>query len=112
LQKQWSRRTRFDYYDPLFANIGEQPVLNQEIYHQNTSVDAAPFGYQEYAAEYRFGWGLVTGLMDPNAFGNIKQYNLALSFSGLPGLNAAFLDDAPPIAQVSAVTDDDFIYFR
>lgn len=54
MHRMWSRRTRFDFYWPVFAHIGEQPILNQEIYAQGTSEDNEVFGYQEAWAEYRY----------------------------------------------------------
>ncbi len=62
LERYWSKRTRYDFYYPVLSQIGEQTVLNKEIYYQNTSQDQEVFGYQERYAEYRFKPSMVTGL--------------------------------------------------
>ena len=61
LDRMWSRKTRFDYYFPVFASIGEQPVLNKEIYAQGRAEDDEVFGYQEAWADYRYRPSRVTG---------------------------------------------------
>src|SRR4029453_11769813 len=63
LRKMWSRSTRYDFYYPVFAYLGEQAVLNQEIYITGvTATDTAVFGYQERWAEYRYLPSQITGL--------------------------------------------------
>ncbi len=57
----WSRKDREDFYDPIFANIGEQPILNKEIFAQGTDKDSETFGYQEPWAEYRYKPNRVSG---------------------------------------------------
>ena len=61
LQRLWSRQTRFDFYWPALAHLGEQAVLNKEIYAQGTAADDEVFGYQERYAEYRYYPSLITG---------------------------------------------------
>ena len=62
LRKMWSRSTRYDFYFPAFAMLGEQAVLNKEIYVQGTAADNDVFGYQERWAEYRYHPTMITGL--------------------------------------------------
>lgn len=113
LNKRWSRSTKYDYYWPALAMIGEQAVLNQEIFTQGTaggSADAGVFGYQERYAEYRYKPSVVTGKMRSNSATPLDTWHLAQNFASLPALNAAFIVDNPPIARVVAVpTEPNFI---
>ena len=106
LNRMWSRRTKYDFYWPALAMIGEQTVLNKEIYTQGTSADDLAFGYQERFAEYRFKPSVVTGRMRSNATQSLDTWYLAQDFSALPALNAAFIQDNPPISRVVAVTSE------
>lgn len=111
LNKMWSRRDRWDYYWPALAHLGEQAVLNQEIYAQGTSADTGVFGYQERYAEYRYKPSQITGKMRSNATGSLDVWHLAQDFTSLPALNASFIEENPPIDRVVAVTDEpEFIW--
>lgn len=103
LNKMFSRRTRFDFYWPALSHIGEQAVLNKEIYAQGTADDNLVFGYQERFAEYRYKPSLITGKFRTASAGNLDVWHLAQNFSSLPVLNASFIQEAPPIARVIAV---------
>lgn len=110
LNKMWSRRTKFDFYWPALSMIGEQAVLNKEIYTQGTTADDAVFGYQERFAEYRYKPSVITGRMRSNAVQSLDTWHLAQDFAALPALNAAFIEDRPPIERVIAVaTEPQFI---
>lgn len=113
LARNWSRSTKYDYYWPALAMIGEQAVLNQEIYAQGTaggSTDTAVFGYQERYAEYRYKPSVVTGKLRSNATTPLDTWHLAQNFSALPTLSSTFIVDDPPIARVVAVpTEPNFI---
>lgn len=102
LNRMFSRRTRFDFYWPALAQIGEQAVLNKEIMAQETAADEEVFGYQERYAEYRYKPSQITGLFRSNASGTIDIWHLAQDFSALPELNAAFIVDDPPVDRVIA----------
>lgn len=114
LNRMWSRLTKYDYYWPALAMIGEQTVLNKEIYAQGTAnptADAAAFGYQERFAEYRYKPSQITGEMRSSAAASLDTWHLAQDFTAAPALNAAFIQDNPPIARVIAVpTEPHFIY--
>jgi len=75
LHKMWSRQTRFDFYWPSFAHLGEQAILNKEIYTQGTSADEDVFGYQERYAEYRFKPSQITGLYRSNATASLDLWH-------------------------------------
>jgi hypothetical protein len=109
LDRMWSRSTKYDFYWPELANLGEQPVLNKEIYISGTAADDAVFGYQERYAEYRHKKSLVTGRFNPDAGGSLSFWHLAEDFASLPSLNQTFIEDATPMSRVIAVADRDFI---
>lgn len=103
LDRHFSRRTRFDYYWPALSHLGEQAVLNREIYAQGTAPDTAAFGYQEAWAEYRYKPSRITGKFRSNATGTLDSWHLAQNFSALPTLSPTFIADFPPISRVIAV---------
>ena len=103
LRKMWSRSTRYDFYFPAFAHLGEQAVLNKEIYVTGAATDNDVFGYQERWAEYRYNPSLITGLFKSTSAGTIDQWHLAQRFTSLPTLNATFIQDTPPVSRVVAV---------
>ncbi|CCH67259.1 capsid protein [Richelia intracellularis HH01] len=77
LHRMWSRQTRYDFYFPVFAHLGEQAVLNKEIYCDGTANDSGVFGYQERWAEYRYKPSQVTGLMRSTSSGTLDAWHLA-----------------------------------
>jgi len=103
LRKMWSRKTRYDFYFPVFAHLGEQAVLNKEIYSQGTSADDNVFGYQERWAEYRYHPAQITGYFRSTTTGTLDAWHLAQRFTSLPSLNSTFIQDSPPIDRVVAV---------
>jgi len=119
LNRMFSRSTRFDFYWPALAHIGEQAVLNKEIYAQgsaNLAQDAAAFGYQERYAEYRYKPSTITGQFRSNAATPLDTWHLAQNFSALPVLNDAFIQENPPVDRVIAVPSEPHLlldaYFR
>lgn len=106
LQRMFSRQTRFDFYWPELSHIGEQSVLNQEIYavgSANPAQDAAVFGYQERFSEYRYKPSLITGQFRSNYAQTLDAWHLAQKFASLPVLSDAFIQDNPPVSRVIAV---------
>lgn len=113
VRKFWRRQTRYDFYWPVFAHLGEQSIFNWEIYAKGdaTAADALVFGYQERWAEYRYTPSMLTGLMRTTAAANLSAWHLAQNFSALPTLAATFIEDNPPIDRVVAVpSQPDFIF--
>lgn len=106
LHRMFRRQTRLDFYWPALAQIGEQAVLNSEIYAQATSADDDVFGYQERYAEYRYKPNQITGKMRSTDPQPLDSWHLAQEFSSLPALNASFIEDNPPVERVVAVTDE------
>ncbi len=115
LERQFSRTTRFDFYWPSFAHLGEQAVLNKEIFMDGSANDDLVFGYQERYAEYRYKPSKCTGQMRSNVpgpqGGSLDTWHLAQDFASLPLLNDAFIQDNPPIARVIAVTSEPHFLF-
>jgi len=104
LRRHWSRSTRYDYYFPAFATLGEQSILNKEIYVTgNTSQDNSVFGYQERWAEYRYNPSEITGLFRSTSAGTIDPWHYSQKFTSLPTLNTTFIQDTPPLARNLAV---------
>lgn len=104
LRRHWSRLTRYEFYYPVFSHLGEQSVLNKEIYVTgNTTQDNAVFGYQERFGEMRYSPSQITGLFRSTAAGTLDIWHLAQRFSSLPTLNQTFIEEAPPIDRVIAV---------
>lgn len=103
LRKMWSRSTRYDYYFPVFAHLGEQAVLNKEIYADGSVNDNNVFGYQERWSEYRYHPSMITGLFRSTSAGTIDNWHLAQRFTTLPTLNETFINDTPPVDRVVAV---------
>lgn len=105
LERFWSRKDRFDYYWPVFANIGEQAVLNKEIYASGTSTDDEVFGYQEAWADYRYKPSRVCGEMRSKAQISLDVWHLADDYTKLPSLSDAWIrEDKANVDRVLAVT--------
>lgn len=113
LDKFWSRKTRFDYYYPVLANIGEQAILNKEIYAQgsgvtnpdtNQPIDNEVFGYQEAWADYRYKPSRVTGEMRSNIDNSLDSWHFADDYDSLPRLSDSWIrEDKSPVDRVLAV---------
>lgn len=103
LRKMWSRSTRYDFYFPAFAMLGEQAVLNKEIYADGSANDNLVFGYQERWAEYRYSPSMVTGLFKSTSAGTLDGWHLAQKFTSLPVLGQTFIEESPPVSRVLAV---------
>jgi hypothetical protein len=114
LPRMFSRRTRYDFYWPAFAHLGEQAVLNQEIYCQGAlapTVDAATFGYQERWSEYRYAASKITGQFRSEHATPLDAWHLAQKFTAVPVLGDTFIQEAPPVSRVIAVPSQPEIIF-
>lgn len=99
----WQRQTRYDYYWPALAQIGEQPVYVKEIYAKGTGApDNVVLGYQEAWHDYRTKYSEVTGIMRSTAAGTLDMWHLAQEFASTPTLNQTFIEDTPPMDRVLA----------
>ena len=103
LNRMWSRQTRWDYFWPDLQELGEQTVLNKEIYAQGTSDDTEVFGYQERYAEYRYRPSEIRGQFRSTYAQSLDVWHLAEEFSNLPVLNSSFILGNTPIERSLAV---------
>lgn len=110
--RYWSKKTRYEFYYPVLAQIGEQAVLNSEIYYQNTAADDNVFGYQERYAEYRYKPSQITGRFRSNYAQSLESWHLSEEFGTLPTLGADFIrsNTGDPLDRAIAVaTEPHFI---
>ncbi len=114
LNRMWSRLDRFDFYWPVLANIGEQPILNKEIWCEGPtgtsgsdgySADGEVFGYQEAWADYRYKPSYVTGEMRSNYATSLDSWHLADDYNSLPYLGDSWIvEDSSNVDRVIAVS--------
>lgn len=112
LDRLWSRKGRFDYYWPTLAHLGEQAILNQEIWFNKDYTPAnmaknkneEVFGYQERYAEYRYKNSQITGGMRSGVNNSYSAWHLGQNYTALPALNASFIEENPPMERVLAVS--------
>ena len=114
IDRQWSYRTREEFYWPQFAHLGEQAVLQKEIFATgNKEQDDEVFGYQERYAEMRYYPSKITGKLNSNyrdsagaSSNSLASWHLAQYFTTAPQLNGEFIIDRPPIDRVIAVPSE------
>lgn len=113
INKTWLRQTREEFYWPTFAHLGEQAVLNKEIYAQGTDADNQVFGYQERYAECRYHPSIITGKMRSTYAQSTDVWHFAQKFDALPALNGEFIQDQASyqaIKRISAVQTEPQFY--
>jgi len=115
LERFWSKLTRYDFYLPVFANLGEQAVYTKELYCQDPTIDTGStgtpdnekiFGYQERYAEYRYKPSKITGLFRPQAAGTLSSWHLSQYFTTLPTLGETFINENVPLDRCIAVSSE------
>ena len=112
LNRMFSRSTRFDFYWPALSHIGEQAVLNKEIFATtSTSVNNGVFGYQERYAEYKYKPSTITGKFRSIDSDNLDVWHLSQNFAGLPLLNNSFIEENPPVDRIIATPDEPHFLF-
>lgn len=103
MHRMWTRKTRFDFYWPALAGLGEQAIYRKEIYYTGIPADDnTVFGYQERHHEYRTRYSEVTGVMRSTANGTLDAWHLAQKFNSAPVLGTSFLQEDPPMSRVLA----------
>jgi hypothetical protein len=103
INKIWSRSTRYDFFWPKLQQLGEQSVLNKEIYATGTSTDGDVFGYQERYAEYRYKPSEIRGQFRSTYSSSLDLWHMAEEFSSAPSLNQTFIESTTPIERNLAV---------
>ncbi len=112
MNRMFSRLTRYDFYWPALSHIGEQGVLNKEIWWTGTpATDVAIFGFQERYAEYRYKPSVISGIFRSDAPSTLDSWHLSQDFASLPVLDAAFIVDNPPVDRVIATPADPHFLF-
>lgn len=111
LNRKFSRETRYDFYWPALATIGEQAVLNKEIYAQGNAEDDDVFGYQERYAEMRYKPSEIHGRFRSSFPQSLDAWHLSQEFGNLPTLSAEFIEEDPPVDRVIAVQDEPHLIF-
>ncbi|GAC77821.1 major capsid protein, partial [uncultured marine virus] len=112
LNRMFSRQTKYDFYWPALAHLGEQAVLNKEIYADGSEDDELTFGYQERWAEYRYKPSIITGILRSNHATSLDWWHLSQDFEDtLPILNSDFIEENPPVSRVLSVpSEPEFIF--
>lgn len=103
INRMWSRSTRYDFFWPKLQELGEQTILNKEIYAQGDSNDDNVFGYQERYAEYRYKPSEIRGQFRSTYTSSLDVWHIAEEFSSLPSLNQTFIESNTPIERSLAV---------
>lgn len=111
LPRMWSRDTRWDFYWPDLAGIGEQAVLSKEIYADGSANDEDVFGYTERYGEYKWKPSLITSKFRSNALASLDPWHVAQDFLTRPVLDDAFIVEDPPIDRAIAVTSEPHLIF-
>ena len=118
IRRFWSRKDRTDFYWPALANLGEQAILNKEIFAQGTAEDDEVFGYQEAWADYRYAPSYVTGAFRSNLSegergGSLDAWHLADYYSELPSLSDQWIEEGDEsmnrVLAVSSEVENQFL---
>lgn len=115
LDRMWFRQTRYDYYWPLLAHIGEQSVYNKEIYNDLADGTAANqregvFGYQGRYDEYRYKKSMITGIFRPAYATPLDSWHVSQEFGTQPTLNETFMLSDTPVDRVIATPSEPHFY--
>jgi hypothetical protein len=111
LNRFFSKSTRYDLYWPSLAHLGEQEVLNKEIYCDGSANDDLVFGYQERYAEYRYKPSMITGVFQSAAAASLDAWHLSQEFGSLPTLGQTFIEEDPPLDRVVQVSSEPHFIF-
>lgn len=106
LHRFWTKKTRTEEYWREFANLGEQPVYEREIFCDGSETDNTIFGYQERYSEYRYKPSMITGKMRSAIDDSLDVWHLSQDFQTAPSLSQDFIEENPPFARVLAVQNE------
>ncbi|QKI28913.1 VP1 [Kummerowia striata gokushovirus] len=116
LDKMWTRETRFDYYLPTFAHLGEEAVYQREMYVLPANLNAVDptvvIGYQERWYDLRFPLNQYTGMFQPQVASNLAAYHLGEHFAGPVTVDDSFMSDNPPVDRIVAVTSENQFFVQ
>lgn len=111
LNRMWDRSTRYDFFWPKLQQLGEQEVLNKEIYLDGSANDAVVFGYQERYAEYRYKPSEIHGQFRSTYATSLDFWHMAEEFSSRPSLNSTFIEQSTPVDRAIAVPSEPHLLF-
>lgn len=111
LPREYSRQTRYDYYWPALSHLGEQAILNKEIYADGSANDDLVFGYIGRYDEYRYKPSRITGAFRSNAAAPLDAWHLSQEFGSVPTLNSLFIEENPPFDRVIKVPAEPHFIF-
>lgn len=113
IERFWTRSARTDFYDPVFANIGEQPVYQSELYGLGNSISVVPFGYNEAWADLRFRSSHITGQMRTGVTNSLDIWHFGDVYKNAPTLTPTFIEETPDFVDraitVKSTVQDQFI---
>lgn len=95
LHRMWTRKKKLDYYTPMLAHLGEQPVYKRELMCTGTNTDDAVFGYQERWAEYKYGQQIITGEMNSKYAKSLDIWHYGDFYNDVPTLAQNFIEETP-----------------
>lgn len=109
------RKERLDFYDPVFANIGEQPVYKKELFASAASDDV--FGYQEAWADLRYRPSRVSGQLASKSTNTLDIYHFGDEYANAPTLSEGFINETDrnfartiAIDDVQSTDSDQFVF--
>lgn len=111
LNRMWNRSTRYDFYWPKLSELGEQAVLNKELYLDGTVNDEGVFCYQERYAEYRYKPSEIHGEFRSTYGTSLDQWHLAEEFLIRPAFDDIFIQQSTPIERAITVTTEPHLLF-
>lgn len=106
IARKWSRSSKYDIFWPPLSHIGEQAILNKELFAQGTSDDDEPFGYQERWSEYKFGENRISGQLRSAYSQSLDFWHLSQNFAALPTLNSDFISESVPLDRSLALSSN------
>jgi len=107
LARMWSRQTRLDMFMPVFANLGEQAVLNKEIFvGTDGELNDETFGFQEHWADYRYYSSIISGQFRSNYTETLDAWHLSQNFLNVPVLGDSFIEETVPMGRIMKLTGD------
>jgi len=106
LRRELSKSTRYDIYWPSLAHLGNQEVLNKELYCDGSANDDLVFGYQERYAEYRYKPSQISGLFQSDVTSSLDPWHLSQDFATLPSLGKAFIEEDVPLDRCVQFPDE------
>lgn len=111
INRMWNRQTRYDFFWPKLQELGEQEILNKEIYLTGGVTDDQVFGYQERYAEYRYKPSEIRGQFRSTYATSLDFWHLAEEFGSLPALNSTFIEQSTPVDRAIAVPTEPHLLF-